>query len=468
MFPEEFIDRIRTQKYINPDALVKSLELPPPVSIRINPAKWNHKPSNSVPVPWSTNGYYLEERPSYTLDPLFHSGCYYPQEASSMFLEQLISQIGGSLNNLRILDLCAAPGGKSTLLSDIIGKEGLLVANEAIRQRAVVLAETVTKWGNGNVLVTQNDPGAFGRLPGYFDIILVDAPCSGEGMFRSEIAVNEWSAGNTAHCAERQKRILMDVWPSLKENGILVYSTCTFNPGENEENINWFIEKNQAECIRIDLSNHQGIKEIDFEGIYGYGFYPDNIRGEGFFISAIRKTGKQENLRIKSQRKAELNPARSDLDAVTKNTGFSKERILRWGDEILAVPCNMDDYLHLFNSLKIAKAGTKLFEVKNNKYLPSHELALSIMLNLDAFPRYEISLAEALSFMRRDNFTLQNAAKGWVIVTYRGISLGFVNNLGNRVNNYFPVEWRIRMNLPEAGKENLIKWEEREGARISL
>ena len=460
MLPEEFTKRLKTQKYIDAEALLKSLEEPSPVSIRINPSKWNKKPVSSTPVPWATNGFYLENRPSYTLDPLFHSGCYYPQEASSMFLEQLIKQTGGSLQNSRILDLCAAPGGKSTLLSDIIGEGGLLVANEAIRQRAVVLAETLTKWGRGNVLVTQNDPSAFGRLPGYFDIILVDAPCSGEGMFRGNIAVNEWSAGNTAHCAERQKRILMDVWPSLKENGILVYSTCTFNPGENEENIKWLIEKNQAECVRIGLSDFSGIKEIGYDGIFGYGFYPNNIRGEGFFISAIRKKGLQENLRLKSQRKTELNPGKSDLDTVTRHTDFSNERIFRWGDEIFAVPCSMDEYLHLFSSLKIVKAGTKLFAVKNGKYLPSHELALSVMLKKDAFPRYEINLAEALSFMRRDTFTIQNAVKGWVIITHRGINLGFVNNLGNRVNNYFPVEWRIRMDLPETGKENIIKWVE--------
>jgi NOL1/NOP2/fmu family ribosome biogenesis protein len=376
-----------------------------------------------------------------------------------MFLEQVISQTSGSIQNPRILDLCAAPGGKSTLLSDIIGHGGLLVANEAIRSRAVILAETLTKWGVVNSLVTQNDPSSFGRLPGYFDIILVDAPCSGEGMFRSNIAINEWSPGNTAHCAERQKRILMDVWPSLKESGILVYSTCTFNSGENEENIKWLIEKNQAECLRIDLSDYKGITEIDFENIFGYGFYPDNIRGEGFFISAIRKTGKQESPRIKSQRKAELNPGKSDLEAVITHTGFSKERIFRLGDEIFAVPCSMDDYLHLYTNLKIIKAGTRLFSVKNNKYLPSHELALSQQFKVDAFPRYEIGLPEALSFMRRDNFILKDAVKGWVIVNYKGINIGFVNNLGNRVNNYFPVEWRIRMNLPEAGNENLIKWD---------
>jgi 16S rRNA C967 or C1407 C5-methylase (RsmB/RsmF family)/NOL1/NOP2/fmu family ribosome biogenesis protein len=458
MFPEGFIKRIHDQKYIDAEALLKSLEEPSPVSIRINPSKWQKKPAHSEPVPWCNNGYYLENRPSYTLDPLFHSGCYYPQEASGMFLEQVIRQTSVLSGNLRVLDLCAAPGGKSTHLSDIIGPDNLLVANEAVRSRAVILAETITKWGSENTLVTQNDPAAFGKLSGYFDIIVVDAPCSGEGMFRGETAINEWSVGNTVHCSERQKRILMDVWPALKENGILVYSTCTFNPGENEENIRWFIGKKEAECIQMDLSNFKGIREIDFQGIFGYGFYPDKMRGEGFFISAIRKTCQQEMTQPKIKRKTELQPDKNDLEVATRWAHFSKDRIFKWGDELFAVPCSMDDYLHLYRNLKIVKAGTKVFVVKNKSYLPSHELALSLQLKTDAFPRNEINLSEALSFMRRDNFILQNSIKGWNILTCNGISLGFVKNIDNRVNNYFPVEWRIRMNLPEPGKENIIIW----------
>jgi NOL1/NOP2/fmu family ribosome biogenesis protein len=334
-----------------------------------------------------------------------------------------------------------------------------LVANEAVRSRAVILAETITKWGSGNTLVTQNDPAAFGKLSGYFDIVVVDAPCSGEGMFRGETAINEWSVGNTVHCSERQKRILMDVWPALKENGILVYSTCTFNPGENEENIRWFIGKKEAECIQMDLSDFKGIMEIDFEGIFGYGFYPDKVSGEGFFISAIRKTCQQEKTKPKIKRKTELQPDKNDLEVATRWTHFSKDRIFKWGDELFAIPCSMDDYLHLYRNLKIVKAGTKVFVIKNKSYLPSHELALSLQLKTDAFTRNEINLSGALSFMRRDNFILQNSIKGWNILTCNGISLGFVKNIGNRVNNYFPVEWRIRMNLPEPGKENIIIWD---------
>jgi 16S rRNA C967 or C1407 C5-methylase (RsmB/RsmF family)/NOL1/NOP2/fmu family ribosome biogenesis protein len=458
VFPAEFLKRLDSQEYIDKDSLLRALEEPSPVSIRLNPSKWSKIPLNSEPVPWSKSGYYLDLRPSYTLDPLFHSGCYYPQEASSMFLEKAFMQVMDPGQKLRVLDLCGAPGGKSTHLSQLIGHENLLVSNEVIRSRAVILAETATKWGAGNILVTQNDPAGFGRLSGFFDLILLDAPCSGEGMFRTKVAVKEWSLENTSHCSERQKRIIMDVWPSLKENGILIYSTCTFNSGENEENIKWLLTKHEAECMRLDVAQYNGIEEIDYQGIYGYGFHPGKVKGEGFFISVIRKTGGEKNCVIKGVKKAEHRPGKGDLETAEKWTGFSRERFLRWGDEIVAVPGEMEDYIHLFQNLKIVKAGTGIFVVKKNNFLPSHELALSVMLRTDAFPVTKIGLNEAIAFLRRDNFVLPDAPKGWNILTYKGVNLGFINNIGSRFNNYFPVEWRIRMDLPQQGEENIINW----------
>lgn len=375
-----------------------------------------------------------------------------------MFLEIVIKQVAASLDNINVLDLCGAPGGKSTHISSLLGPGSMLIANEVIRTRASVLAETISKWGSSNAIVTQNDPAAFGKLPGYFDIILVDAPCSGEGMFRTEIAINEWSEDNTRHCSERQKRILLDIWPALKENGILIYSTCTFNQGENEENIKWLTEKQEAECLSLDISGFEGITEIDFEGIHGYGFYPGKVRGEGFFISVIKKTGKQDRVHIKSQKKTELKPDKIDFSVVEKFTHFPKEKILKWGYELSAIPCDMDNYVHLFHNLKIVKGGTKLFVIKKNDYLPAHELALSDQIREDVFSRTEISLREALAYQRRDSFSLSLSQKGWNIVTYKVVNLGFINNIGNRVNNYYPVEWRIRMELPLPGNENIINW----------
>jgi 16S rRNA C967 or C1407 C5-methylase (RsmB/RsmF family)/NOL1/NOP2/fmu family ribosome biogenesis protein len=458
MFPSGFVQRIRNQKYIDSEALLEALEEPSPVSIRINPSKWSMVPEHSEQVPYCNNGYYLQTRPSFTLDPLFHSGCYYPQEASSMFLEQAIKQSTGSLDNVRVLDLCGAPGGKSTHLIDLIGPRSLLVTNDVIRSRASVLSETVTKWGSGNIIVTQNDPSAFRKLKGYFDIILVDAPCSGEGMFRGNVAVDEWSQENAAHCSERQKRILMDVWPALKENGLLLYSTCTFNPAENEENIKWLTDKHEAESLSLNITDFEGITEIDYQGIKGYGFYPGKIRGEGFFMSVIRKSGIQEPGTAKSQRKPELKPGREDMAVVEKWTDFPAAKILKWGEQVLAVPCGMDEYLYLFQNLKIVKPGTTISVVKGKDYLPSHDLVLSDHLKKNAFFSDELDLSEALKFLKRDNFIFHNATKGWNIATYKNINLGFFKNLGNRVNNYFPVAWRIRMNLPEPGKENIILW----------
>jgi 16S rRNA C967 or C1407 C5-methylase (RsmB/RsmF family) len=222
MYPGKFTERLKLQKYINAQELEDSMDKPSPVSIRVNPGKWHLKPAGSAPVPWTDYGYYLNSRPSFTLDPLFHSGCYYPQEASGMFLEQVYNQVINGNKNIRVLDLCAAPGGKSTHLSSLIGNEGSLVANEVIRSRAAILAENISKWGHGNTVVTNSDPEAFAKLKEHFDLVLVDAPCSGEGMFSDLSVRNEWSPENAALCSERQKRIVMDVWPSLKENGILV------------------------------------------------------------------------------------------------------------------------------------------------------------------------------------------------------------------------------------------------------
>lgn len=459
MFPQEFIKRISNQKYIDSDALLRALEQPPPVSIRINPRKWGSKPLDSEPVPWASNGYYLRARPSYTTDPLFHAGCYYPQEASGMFIEQALRMFVNTSEQLRVLDLCGAPGGKSTLIADMISPESLLVANDVIKTRASVLAETLTKWGTGNVIVTQNDPSSFGRFTGYFDIILVDAPCSGEGMFRTDIARAEWSEANTIHCSERQKRIIMDVWPALKENGVFIYSTCTFNPGENEENIKWLIDKQIAETIKMNISDFSGIAGIDHHGIAGYGFYPDQIKGEGFFISLVRKTEKQDQKTSGKNKMADFKPGRKEIESVKRWTSLPDAGFLKWGDDIWGLPCTMDDYSRLFQGLRIIKAGTKICKVKRDDFRPSHELALSDRLTDNLFPSAELSYEDAIAFLRRDNLRLNMPSRGWNLVKFKGINIGWVNNIGNRVNNYYPVEWRIRMAISAAGRSNLIKWD---------
>jgi NOL1/NOP2/fmu family ribosome biogenesis protein len=290
-------------------------------------------------------------------------------------------------------------------------------------------------------------------------MILVDAPCSGEGMFRTEIALGEWSESNTQHCSDRQRRILSDVWPALKENGILVYSTCTFNPGENEENIKWLCEIRKAETLSLDISGYKGISEIDFNGIKGYGFYPDKIRGEGFFVSVIRKNDHQETVNYRGRRTMDFKPSTGESGAVRDWTNIPPERYLKWGDDIWGLPCDLNEYDRLFQNLRIIKAGTKICTVKKNDFLPSHELSLSSQLNSKAFPFAEIDPEDAVAFLRRDNIRTEINAMGWNIIRYIDVNLGWVKNIGSRLNNYYPVEWRIRMELPPADEIIMIKWE---------
>lgn len=458
MFPEKFIERIKSQEYTDSALLLKALGEASPASIRINPFKWDRIPYNNDPVPWCSTGFYLDRRPSFTPDPLFHAGCYYPQEASSMFIEQVIRQVAGGFKDIRVLDLCGAPGGKSTHLSSLIGENGFLVANEVIRSRALVLAETLTKWGLSNAIVTQSDPSAFRHLPGFFDVILIDAPCSGEGMFRDRVAVDEWSVENTLLCSERQKRIISDAWPALKENGILIYSTCTFNPDENEKNMEWFISKGEAETVMLDINGFEGIKEIDLNGVYGYGFYPGNIRGEGLFISVLRKrvkSGSQDTGKTKSRFNR---PSGDEIKAVLELSSFSPDRLVRINNEIVSVPCSINDLSVLYDALKITKYGTAVCTLKRN-IVPSHDLALSVFLRISVFYTLNLEYAEAINYLRRDIISEKDAPGGWLIASYDGIPLGFLNNIGTRYNNYYPVDWRIRMSVQSGAEQNTVKWE---------
>jgi 16S rRNA C967 or C1407 C5-methylase (RsmB/RsmF family)/NOL1/NOP2/fmu family ribosome biogenesis protein len=459
MFPESFIKRITLQKYLNAEELISALKISSPVSVRINRGKWNHLPVNSDPVPWCPDGHYLESRPSYTLDPLFHSGCYYPQEASGMFLEQVFRQAVDNKGYIKILDLCGAPGGKSTHISSLLGNEGLLVANEVIKPRANTLAENLTKWGLSNCIVTQNDPSAFNRLTGFFDVILVDAPCSGEGMFRDKIAINEWSEENTSLCADRQRRILMDVWLSLKENGILIYSTCTFNQGENEENIKWLTSRHEAESIELDISDFEGITEIDFQGIHGYGFYPGRIRGDGLFVAVLRKCSEEKAVKAGESRFNFQKINKEEKLIVCDWTTFPDESFFKSGDDIYSAPGNLSDHNLISKNLRVIKPGTRILTIKGRNNIPSPELAMSVFYRKESLPFVNVSLESALQYLHRGNFIAGAASKGWNTVLYNDVPLGFINNIGTRVNNYYPVGWRIRMNIPVNAKESIITWD---------
>ena len=426
----------------------------PAVSIRLNRKK-NVPALNHEPVLWATDAYYLPERPQFTFDPLFHAGCYYVQEASSMFVEQAVKQ---HLGEARVaLDLCAAPGGKSTLLRSLLPDECVLVSNEVMRPRAQVLAENITKWGHPRCIVTSNYPANFTPLGEFFDLILVDAPCSGEGMFRKdEVAVSEWSPENVATCWQRQRDILADIWPTLQPGGLLIYSTCTFNTEEDEKNVRWMMDELGAQLLPIATQPSWGITPslAPHDVAHAYRFLPGRTRGEGFFLAALRKPADTpaKHLPIDTRNK------RSKKDKnVCPITSFPTE-CRQWladqipyiykvkGTEITAIPTDMESlHTHLSERLYILKAGITIAELKGRDTIPTHELAMSTTLRAEAFARCELTYADALRYLHREAITLPpDTPRGFVIMTYRHIPLGFAKNLGNRANNLYPNEWRIR------------------------
>ena len=454
LLPESFTQRMQAQLGNEFEAFQQSLSDAAVSSVRINTTKFSGS-VNDNQVPWSKTGFYLEERPFYTLDPFLHAGLYYVQEASSMFLEQAFQQL--SNEPVKVLDLCGAPGGKSTHIASLLPENSLLVSNEVIRSRAVILSENLKKWGNPSVVVTNNDPKDFASFKGFFDVIVVDAPCSGEGLFRrDENAITEWSPENTQHCAQRQQRILADVWPALKPGGILIYSTCTYNPGENEENLKWLNEFADVENISLPVKAEWGVTETEAAGLSGYRFYPHKTHGEGFFMAVVRKLD-GETARIPRKIKgAAFTTASRNEKALIENWLSSDEmELLNLNGTLLSFPGRYTAELTwLQQSLRIVHAGIKTGELKKKEVLPAHELALSPILNRGKFPEIELSLDEAIRFLHRDDIRPGAKERGWHLLTYRDIPLGWAKNLGNRFNSNYPKEWRIRMDITEylAGK----------------
>lgn len=447
--PAAFVDRMRKQL---PDAddFFEALQTASPVSIRLNPTKLPLPESPFFAdrilseVDWCRHAYYLEQRPVFTLDPCLHGGAYYVQEASSMFLDLILQQIL-SPDPVRALDLCAAPGGKSTLLASALPAGSLLVANEVIRTRASILKENLVKWGADNVVITQNDPAHFSYLRNCFDLILTDAPCSGEGMFRKdEKAVAEWSGRNLQLCSERQQRILKDIWPTLKPGGYLIYSTCTYNPEENEGILSWLLERYDARSIPV--AHFLGDSVVPTP--HGYQFYPHRIKGEGFFIGVIQKLGEEEDApRVKKEKKASGHPQvrlpgelQELLPQDREFTGYNTENILG----ILPAP-HAEFTALLDKQLNILYKGCELAEINGRKFRMQPALALYQHLNKSALACKDADTESALRYLKKEDISTDAPAGSWVLITHNGIGLGWGKSLGNRLNNYYPKEWRIRM-----------------------
>ena len=438
-----------------------AFEQPASVSVRSNPFKKGWR-AEGREVPWNKHGRILEQRPSFTLDPDFHGGAYYVQDTSSMFVGYAFRDLVSKVNKpkgrpLRVLDLCAAPGGKTTDLAaslrEIFGDDFLLVSNEVMKARVGILADNVALWGDPNVAVTSDDPKAFASLPGFFDVILADVPCSGEGMFRKdEQAQEQWSEDNVALCEARQRRIVADVWPALAQGGLFIYSTCTFNVYENDRNVAWIAEELGAEPLMKEPFQEQlpGVIKTPL----GYSLVPGFVEGEGQYCSALRKTSEESigSIADLAGGRRGGNPRNKDNKVdIPKGLErfFTKEvRLKMKADLVIAVPAHLwQDVTMLEGSLHLIASGCAAGSVKGKDFIPNADLALSLMLAQDAFPAAEADKETALTFLRKDAITLPGMDKGFVLIRYEGLPLGFVKNLGNRCNNLHPQGRRIRMNI---------------------
>jgi 16S rRNA C967 or C1407 C5-methylase (RsmB/RsmF family)/NOL1/NOP2/fmu family ribosome biogenesis protein len=406
---------------------------------------------SSARVPWSSFGYYLDERPSFTFDPLFHAGVYYVQEASSMFLEQALRQTADLSRPLNVLDLCAAPGGKSTLIQSLLSADSLLVSNEVIRSRSEILQENMVKWGAANVIITQNDPRDLGKMENFFDVVVVDAPCSGSGLFRREPeAIGEWSPDNVRLCSQRQQRILADCWPSLKQGGVLIYSTCSYSKQEDEDILGWMVEEFDAEGLPLALEDNWNIVEtVGKQGAYGYRFYPDKLRGEGLFIACVRKNDGGEY----AQPKGRKSPGGKAIAG--KLTRQEEERLTGWfrpelpllffthNEHVYGLPEHLGSQLaYLQSHCYLKKAGVLSGKLAGKEFIPDHGLALSTLV-APGLPAVELSKEQAIRYLRKEEIPAGTGQQGWALVRYEGHNLGWIKILPNRVNNYYPREWRI-------------------------
>ena len=447
--PDDFIAYTRRMMGdVRWNGFLRALDEEPPVSIRTNPLKPADRAFRSVAaVPWCPGAFFLDGRPKFTADPLFHAGTYYVQEAASMFLWQVMRRY--VTRPVLMLDLCAAPGGKSTLARSILPRGSVLVSNEPVRPRAAVLAENMQKWGHPDVIVTSCYPDAFSRCDALFDVILADVPCSGEGMFRKDRdAVAGWNVRNVAECRNLQRRIIGDIWHSLRPGGLLIYSTCTYNTSENEENVAYIAGTLGADILPVDIDDAWGITGSLLEGFSApvCRFIPGCTQGEGLFMAVLRKH--DDRTASHGGRRPRKKKLRRPTDAGVPRHWLKNadDFVFHVRDTVTAIPRSWNDIWEtLDDSLDVIHAGIRLGRIKGRDIIPAQSLAMSVCLNGDAFTAVEIDRPTALAYLSRETVTLpHDSPRGNILLTYGSRPLGFVRNIGNRANNLYPSEWKIR------------------------
>jgi 16S rRNA C967 or C1407 C5-methylase (RsmB/RsmF family)/NOL1/NOP2/fmu family ribosome biogenesis protein len=431
--PQALIDSLQDIKGFDKVSFIQAHEHGEiPKCIRLNPFKVIEELSMEVSTttdntPFSDYGRYVNNLPNFNADPLFHAGTYTIQEANSMSLENVLRNTVDLSKDLRILDLCASPSGKNTHIASLITPKSILVSNEVISTRSDILADNMTKLGTMNTIVTSNDPKDFGKLTGFFDVVIIDPPNSGSGLFRKNPeAIKDWSLENVQLFAQKQKRIIADAWACLKEGGTLIYSTSSYSPAENEEVTDWVCEKFGATVITSPLR-----------------FYP-NEKGEGFFIYALKKNNSEKETYVRSGRPIKNNSRRTQRevfrpwikDIDNYNWYDVKEEFFLINSEHEYLVNVLQSYLH------IRKAGVKMGKIAGKDLIPDYQLALSLYLS-DNINRVELTEEEALKYLRREDFRLDQVQKGWSLMTLENFGLGWVKVLPDRINNYYPKELRV-------------------------
>lgn len=430
------------------DALLQALQTEPSVAVRVN---WRKAmpPATDDPVAWCRSGIYLDARRQFTFDPLLHSGCYYVQDASSMFISHVLSQVAGN-SPVAYLDLCAAPGGKTTAAIDALPDGSLVVANEIDSRRAQILRENVVKWGYPHCVVTNSDASRLGKLHEAFDIVAADMPCSGEGMMRKDDeAVAQWTPALVEQCAARQREIASDIWQALKPGGIFIYSTCTFNRAENEDMIDFLVRSLGAEPVDIVSDPSWGIHKGVDTPYPCFRFMPHLTRGEGLFMAVVRKNGEyaeKETKKDKNKSKKTSAKGVKGVECPKWIDGQDDFSITAYDDAICAVAKAHQPLVErIAKTAKTLLAGIPMAQAKGRDLVPQHALSQSVALRQDAFPCADLDYASAIAYLRGEAVALPaDCPRGYVVVAYRNHPLGFVKNLGNRANNLYPKEWRIR------------------------
>ena len=446
--PTQFIQSVSYCTGFDEEAFLEAHQKPSPTSIRINPFKTTTLNFNlDSQVQWCDKGFYLNERPNFTYDVLFQSGCYYVQEAGSMFIEHALKSCIDFDATLLAFDVCASPGGKSTLLNSLLNNESALIANEVVKQRADVLAQNISKWGTSNVVVTNNDPSSYSEMENVFDIILVDAPCSGSGLFRKQHdAVDEWSLDNVNLCCQRQKRILSDVIGSLKQGGTLVYSTCSYSQQENEDIADWLMTEFELTSVEIPTQKTWGIVETQSEKhqAFGYRFYPDKTKSEGFFCAVFKKPGALDDHRQYRKYKTEsFSPIKSKEKELFVNwiDNLNHHVITKFKDDYLLTNQTVLDFINRYPKLYLKKVGTTIGSLIKEDVIPHHDLALSIHKSKQ-IQTIDCTQEQSIQFLKKE-LQIIDGQKGWNLMTFNGFGFGWIKHLGNRLNNYLPNEFRI-------------------------